>query len=121
MAVIGRKRFQLVPPSAAHHLAISTRAPYTNTSTIPISVSTIAAHTSSGPRTNPAAADVDQDLTDLPDGNIAQYANMLRAAFAADGACSAELGPGESVLIPEGWYHSAEGLDIGVGVNAWFR
>lgn len=45
----------------------------------------------------------------------------MARAFREDGACSIDLEAGDSILVPEGWYHSAEGLDVGVGVNAWFR
>jgi hypothetical protein len=125
--VIGRKRFHLVPPTGAQYLAISTRAPYTNTSTIPLSVGTISSVLQTQPdgsagATKPAdTAHQDQDLSDLKPDGIAQYADLLSRAFQTQGSCFAELGPGESVLIPEGWYHSAESLEVGVGVNAWFR
>jgi lysine-specific demethylase 8 len=50
-----------------------------------------------------------------------RYRDRLKRAFDVDGACEVVLGEGESVLVPEGWWHSAEGLSTGVGVNAWFR
>jgi lysine-specific demethylase 8 len=47
----------------------------------------------------------------------------LAKAFAIEGACKVNLRAGESVLVPEGWWHSAEGGKDGpgVGVGAWFR
>lgn len=135
--MVGRKRFHLVPPSAAPHLAMSPRAPHTNTSTIPLSVDTISttvsaddsakmsARSAEQEHGSEAAADPDidhdQDLSDIAPSMLEEYASLLHRAFAGAEACIATLEPGESVLIPEGWYHSAEGLEVGVGVNAWFR
>ncbi|WVQ72386.1 hypothetical protein IAR50_001938 [Cryptococcus sp. DSM 104548] len=109
--VVGRKIFHVVPPAAAPHLNPSPKPLHGNTSQIPIPVSRILS-----PLSDPA------DLTDLPPNTLAECRERLRRAFDLDGSCQVEVGPGESVLIPEGWWHAAEGIDgPGVGVGAWFR
>lgn len=46
----------------------------------------------------------------------------LEEAAAMDGSCEVCLEAGDSLVVPEGWWHSAEGGDgPGVGVGAWFR
>lgn len=52
---------------------------------------------------------------------VEKHNSALVEAAEIDGSCMVDLEPGESVLVPEGWFHSAEGLSAGVGVNAWFR
>lgn len=61
------------------------------------------------------------DTADIPADKMEHYRDRLKRAFDVEGACEVELDSGESVLVPEGWWHSAEGLSTGVGVNAWFR
>ena len=53
---------------------------------------------------------------------FSRYQRDLVEAFSLDGACEATLEAGESILVPEGWFHSAEGgSGPGIGVGAWFR
>lgn len=83
---------------------------YSNTSTIPIPVSHIF---NSGPTGN---AEVELPPTHILD----RCRHQLESAFRMEGGCEVVLGAGESVLVPEGWWHSAEGLDgpgVGVGLD----
>lgn len=95
--MIGTKRLHIFPPSQHSHLYISITPPQTNTSLIP--------HP-------PSSASLDW----------AQYP-MLQRALEDKRTVACEVGPGESVLIPEGWYHCVESVGEGaaVSVNHWFR
>ncbi|WRT66501.1 uncharacterized protein IL334_003460 [Kwoniella shivajii] len=115
VAVQGNKIFHVLPPESAQHLSPSGLARHTNTSQIPLPVSRIF------PRANSVFPN-DDGLGDLPMNIINTCRSQLEKAFAMDGACEVYLKEGESVLIPEGWWHAAEGGDgPGVGVGAWFR
>lgn len=118
--VIGKKKFWLLPPSSAGYLDISPSHPHTNTSTIPISVSAIFPPSSSSSPKSEAGV-VGGDISDITVEKMDRYKDLLTRAFDVDGACEVELREGESVLVPEGWWHSAEGISTGIGVNAWFR
>ncbi|WVQ80790.1 hypothetical protein IAT38_002895 [Cryptococcus sp. DSM 104549] len=108
--IIGRKRFHLVPPSTSPHLTPSPIARHANTSQIPLPVSHI------------LAPEGTHDTSDLPLDIVRTCRTQLGKAFEAEGACEVEVGEGESVLLPEGWWHAAEGVGgPGVGVGAWFR
>lgn len=107
--MIGRKRFFVLPPEAAAELELSPEPRHKNTSTIPLPVSRLLA--SEAP-----------SEPDIPYQTLERYRRVLKDLSEQPGACQAELGPGDSLLVPEGWWHSAEGEDgPGVGVNAWFR
>jgi hypothetical protein len=64
-----------------------------------------------------------QDVSDISPDILNQYRSDLEAAAQMDGAAEVTLQAGESVLVPEGWWHAAEGGpdSSGVGVGAWFR
>ncbi|WWC62115.1 uncharacterized protein I303_104705 [Kwoniella dejecticola CBS 10117] len=113
--IVGSKTFHVLPPDAAQYLSPSNLARHTNTSQIPLPVSRIFSN----------AAHMHQekdDHADLPRGILDTCRSSLEKAFAMEGACAVELQPGDSVLVPEGWWHAAEGGDgPGVGVGAWFR
>jgi hypothetical protein len=110
--VLGKKTFFVVPPEAAGELEPSTIPQYANTSTIPVPVSRVFS--------NSQALDTTDD--DLPPDTLERCRAQLRIVFALPGACQVELEAGDSVLVPQGWWHSAEGVDgPGVGVGAWFR
>ncbi|WVR06927.1 hypothetical protein IAU60_003963 [Kwoniella sp. DSM 27419] len=114
--IIGEKTFHILPPEAAQHLSPSNLPRHTNTSRIPLPISRIFGSPGSS---DPSVTD---DLADLPRDTIETCRNQLEKAFSADGACVVTVEAGESVLVPEGWWHSAEGGDSpGVGVGAWFR
>jgi lysine-specific demethylase 8 len=79
---------------------------HANTSTIPVAVSRFERG----------------EVGDVPPKVFEACRADLDAAFDMPGACVADLAAGDSVLIPQGWWHSAEGGDgVGVGINAWFR
>lgn len=108
---MGRKTFHLLPPDASPYLDLSPIPRHANTSQIPVPVSRII----SGGSTN-------EDVRDLPQETIQKCKEQLEKAFSIPGACQVDVAAGNSVLIPEGWWHAAEGVDgPGVGVNAWFR
>jgi hypothetical protein len=115
-AVIGTKTFHVLPPEAERFLDISPRPPHTNTSQIPISIAALFGSTSP-----PTAGHRAPPESDLDAETLSRYRAALVEAFKLPGACEARLGPGESLLVPEGWWHSAEGVETGVGINAWFR
>ncbi|WWD17183.1 hypothetical protein CI109_101621 [Kwoniella shandongensis] len=117
--IIGKKTFHILPPEARHHLDISALPRHTNTSQIPLPVSRIFSPTSLSPFSSKDDLD---DLSDLPPDTVASTRVELERAFELPGACQVDVNAGESVLIPEGWWHAAEGVEgAGVGVNAWFR
>lgn len=61
------------------------------------------------------------NMEGIPSTEVERHASALAEAAEIDGSCVVDLEPGDSVLVPEGWFHSAEGLSAGLGVNAWFR
>ncbi|BEJ07420.1 hypothetical protein CcaverHIS641_0406890 [Cutaneotrichosporon cavernicola] len=105
--VIGSKVFHLLPPD----IKFQTSAVRANTATVPISVRRIFGEQGEG----------DGEGEDVTPIEKEQLRTLLGEAFERDGACEVRLGPGDSLLIPPGWWHSAEGESVGVGVNAWFR
>lgn len=113
MLVLGSKTFYVLPPDAASVLDPSTDPRHANTSTIPLPVSAL--FTPSG---GPSAGAMDE----FPPRILERARANLSKAFEMAGASTVKLQEGESVLVPEGWWHSAEGGDgPGVGVGAWFR
>ncbi|ORX36577.1 hypothetical protein BD324DRAFT_626374 [Kockovaella imperatae] len=113
--ILGNKTFHLVPPSAAKDLKLSTNPLQKNTSTVPSPVSEYFS-------TQSPSAEGEIQIERRRGDHLSDTTDALIEALRCDGSCVAQLGPGQSVLIPEGWYHSAEGGDgPGVGVNAWFR
>ncbi|WOO80615.1 JmjC domain-containing protein 5 [Vanrija pseudolonga] len=113
--VAGAKVFHLLPPGA--HAGPSapvfeTSKKRGNTSRLPVAVGALLGGEGEGDGAG---------LEGMDEAERTRWRSALAAAFELDGACEARLSPGDSVLIPEGWWHSAVGLDAGVGVNAWFR
>ncbi|RSH87252.1 hypothetical protein EHS25_003161 [Saitozyma podzolica] len=115
--IIGTKTFHILPPEAERLLDINPRPPHTNTSQIPISVSALFGSASPPTAGHPAPPPEPESNAET----LSQYRAALAEASKLPGACEARLGPGESLLVPEGWWHSAEGIETGVGINAWFR
>ena len=107
--VMGNKTFFVLPPEAADSLQPSTVPQHTNTSTVPISVTRI-------------FSEADSEGEMIPPHTLERFRAQLIKAFALPGACQVMLTAGESILVPQGWWHSAEGIDgPGIGVGAWFR
>ncbi|ORY32796.1 hypothetical protein BCR39DRAFT_350713 [Naematelia encephala] len=125
--IIGSKRFRLLPPSASTYLKPSPNVPHTNTSTILLSSSNLLRSSLEPdillPSSNLLRPDDELDADDdIQQSTIQEYREQLRGAFAQDGACQVTLKQGDSVLVPEGWWHEAEGLDgPGIGAGSWFR
>lgn len=90
--LLGQKVFHLAPPEA-ETLLKPNKGWQENTSTMPVSVGAAKG----------------------------EWEDVIRRVAELDGACEVQLQQGDSVLIPAGWWHSAEGQSVGVGVNAWFR
>lgn len=97
--LVGSKVFHLAPP-AAEKILEPNRGWQENTSRLPVSVGKVA---------------------ELEGGEREKWGKVLKEISEMEGACVAELGVGDSVLIPAGWWHSAEGGSAGAGVNVWFR
>ena len=115
-SVVGRKTFHVLPPPAL--LNPSTDPQHGNTSTIPLPVSHFYPNP---PDTHPNTKPFPLETDDIPAPIIVHGKTNLDQAFQLDGACRVDLDEGESVLVPEGWWHSAEGgTSPGVGVGAWF-
>lgn len=92
--VVGRKRIHLFAPELAAFLYIKQSGPQQNTSTI----------ASERELLNPAE--------DRP---------LLPKALAAEDAFVTELGPGDVLYIPQGWYHCVQSLSTSASVNFWYR
>lgn len=110
--IVGRKVFHLVPPEAERVLRPG-KGVHANTSAVPVSVRRVLQEKE--------GEEEEGEGQPLTKGEEADSRAVLAEALAMPGACVAQLGPGDSVLIPQGWWHSAEGESVGVGVNAWFR
>ncbi|GMK53905.1 hypothetical protein CspeluHIS016_0104910 [Cutaneotrichosporon spelunceum] len=104
--VVGKKVFHLLPPE----VEFQTSAVRANTASVPISVRRILGEGGG-----------EGEGEDVGPKEREEMRALLRDAFAREGACEVRLAAGDSVLIPPGWWHSAEGESVGVGVNAWFR
>ncbi|KLT38530.1 Clavaminate synthase-like protein [Cutaneotrichosporon oleaginosum] len=110
--IVGSKVFHLLPP----HVEMARSAVRANTATVPVSVRRIL----EGAEVS-GESEGEGEGEELEPQERIRFRALLEEAFTHDGACEVRLGPGDSVLIPPGWWHSAEGESIGVGVNAWFR
>lgn len=91
--VVGRKRIHLFAPHLAPHLYINKSGPQQNTSTI----------------------SSEHELL-----NPAQDRPLLSAALASEDAFVTELGPGDVLYIPQGWYHCVQSLSTSASVNFWY-
>ena len=91
--VVGRKRIHLFAPELAPYLYINQSGQQRNTSAIP----------SEHELLNPTE--------DRP---------LLSKALASEHAFVAELGPGDVLYIPQGWYHCVQSLSISASVNFWY-
>lgn len=123
--LVGSKVFHLLPPRAGTLLRPSEVGIHRNTSTVPVSVRRVFGEAMPlqglEGHGEEVGGGVVGDGEGLTEAEREDYRALLGEALALEGACVARLGPGDSVLIPEGWWHSAEGESVGVGVNAWFR
>lgn len=91
--VVGRKRIHLFAPHLAPYLYINQTAPQRNTSTIA------------------SEHDLLHPAHDRP---------LLSTALASEDAFVTELGPGDVLYIPKGWYHCVQSLSISASVNFWY-
>lgn len=91
--VVGRKRIHLFAPELAPYLYVN----------------------KSGPQRNTSAIASEQDLL-----HPTQDRPLLSTALASEDAFSAELGPGDVLYIPQGWYHCVQSLSTSASVNFWY-
>lgn len=91
--VVGRKRIHLFAPELAQYLYINT----------------------SGPQRNTSAIISEQELL-----NPSEDRSLLSFALASEQAFVAELGPGDVLYIPRGWYHCVQSLSTSASVNFWY-
>ncbi|SNX87177.1 uncharacterized protein MEPE_05887 [Melanopsichium pennsylvanicum] len=91
--VVGRKRIHLFPPELAPCLYIN----------------------KTGPQRNTSAIASEQELI-----RPAEDRPLLQQALASDDAFVTELGPGDVVYIPQGWFHCVQSLSTSASVNFWY-
>lgn len=91
--VVGRKRVHLFAPVLAPYLYIKEDGPQKNTSAI---------------------ASEQELLSPPPDRPL------ISNALASEGAFVTELGPGDVLYIPQGWFHCVQSLSISASVNFWY-
>ncbi|CBQ73493.1 conserved hypothetical protein [Sporisorium reilianum SRZ2] len=91
--VVGRKRVHLFAPELAPYLYINKSGVQRNTSAI---------------------ASEQELLAPSPDRPL------LSTALASENACVVELGPGDVLYIPQGWYHCVQSLSTSASVNFWY-
>ncbi|CCF52687.1 hypothetical protein NDA11_000261 [Ustilago hordei] len=92
--VVGRKRIHLFGPQLASYLYINKSGPQQNTSTIAS----------------------EQELL-----HPAEDRPLLATALASEDAFLTELGPGDVLYIPQGWYHCVQSLSTSASLNFWYR
>ncbi|CDR99481.1 hypothetical protein [Sporisorium scitamineum] len=91
--VVGRKRVHLFAPDLAPFLYINKSGVQRNTSTIASEQELLA------------------PSQDRP---------LLSNALASENSFVAELGPGDVLYIPQGWYHCVQSLSTSASVNFWY-
>ncbi|GAC97691.1 hypothetical protein PHSY_005277 [Pseudozyma hubeiensis SY62] len=91
--VVGQKRVHLFSPSLAPYLYIN----------------------KSGPQKNTSAIRSERELL-----SASQDRPLLSAALSSEDAFVAELGPGDVLYIPQGWYHCVQSLSTSASVNFWY-
>lgn len=91
--VVGRKRVHLFAPELAEYLHIKKSGPQQNTSTIA----------------------TEQELL-----NPGKDKEIVKQALDSEKAFVTELGPGDVLYIPHGWYHCVQSLSTSASVNLWY-
>lgn len=120
--VFGQKRIHLFPPYLSSNLYLSNHPLHLNTSTIPISSPPIPSSSyppdSISKEPEPIDPENDSTRTQL----FTTYPLLLPALLDTETRYLI-LNPGETLFIPEGWWHSVEsvGEEGEVSVNHWFR
>ncbi|EPQ27742.1 uncharacterized protein PFL1_04879 [Pseudozyma flocculosa PF-1] len=97
--IVGRKRIHVFPPSAHSSLYLFKEGPQQNTSVI---------HSERPLRTDGA-------------DDMHRLFPLVEKALGATHTAVVDVGPGDAVFIPQGWFHCVASLETSVSVNWWFR
>ncbi|KAN0065048.1 hypothetical protein ACQY0O_001541 [Thecaphora frezii] len=97
--VVGRKRIHIFPPTAESSLYLNP----------------------SGPQSNTSQVEMEEALLDTGKEQMEKEWPLLEKALGATLTAAVEVGPGDAMFIPRGWFHCVMSLETSVSVNWWFR